>query len=75
MAELNRVAALGRVCVDMVVTTKGAFRDHGTARWRLSDINATSTRECGFRARFAAECRRMHLNAGSGFSRYQRVAS
>jgi len=28
------------------------------------DINATSTRECGFRAGFAAECRRMRLNAG-----------
>jgi hypothetical protein len=27
-------------------------------------INATSTRECGFRVGFAAECRRMLLNAG-----------
>ncbi len=36
-------------------------------------INATSTRECGFRARIAAVCRRMHLNFGSEFSRYQRV--
>jgi hypothetical protein len=28
------------------------------------NINATSTRECTFRAGFAAECRGMRLNAG-----------
>ncbi len=36
-----------------------AFCDQGRAIWRLCYINATSTRECGFRAGVVAECRRM----------------
>jgi hypothetical protein len=34
-------------------------------------INTTSTRECGFRAGFAGEYRRMWLNTGSQISGYQ----
>jgi hypothetical protein len=38
---------------------KRASSDQAWAEWGRGYINASSTRECGFRAGFAAECRRM----------------
>jgi len=70
--EPGRTAGKGRARRCSCPGRRGSG-DQAWAGWGWRYINATSTRECGFRVVFAAECRRMRPNAGSQISRYQRL--
>jgi hypothetical protein len=62
------VVVIGAKRTSFTTSVKGGLGPFAIMVQRGSDIfyiNATSTRECTFRAGFAAECGRMSANTGS----------